>query len=121
MCKKQTSVSHCSTEAEVISRDAGLRMEGIHALDLWDSVIEVFQTSPKQTNKTRDPREPQGNLSANPQQHMRKQIPTTHTNLDLINIDHVPSNGAHSGPNAMLYAFCEQHTSHVTFFSVLHH
>ena len=105
MCKKRTAVSHSSTEAEIISRDAGLRMEGIPALDLWDLVGKVFQTSPKQTNKTRDPREPQGNLSANPQQNMRKQIPTTHTDLDLINIDHVPSNGAHFGPNAMLYAF----------------
>ena len=40
-CKKQTSVSHCSTEAEIISLDAGLRMEGIHALDLWDLVIQT--------------------------------------------------------------------------------
>ena len=37
---------------------------------------------------------------------MRQQIPTTHTNLDLINIDHVPSNGTHSGSTAMLYV-CE--------------
>ena len=35
MCKKQTSVSHSSTEAELISLDAGLRMDGIPALDLW--------------------------------------------------------------------------------------
>ena len=34
MCKKQISVSHSSTEAEVISFDAGLRMDGIHAVDL---------------------------------------------------------------------------------------
>ena len=34
-CKKQTSVSHSSTEAEVISLDTGLRMDGIPALDLW--------------------------------------------------------------------------------------
>ena len=34
MCKKQTSVSHSSTEAEIISLDAGLRMDGISALDL---------------------------------------------------------------------------------------
>ena len=35
MCKKQTSVSHSSTEAEIISLDAGLRLDGIPALDLW--------------------------------------------------------------------------------------
>ena len=42
MCKKQTSVSHSSTETEIISLDAGLRMDGIPALDLWDLVIEVL-------------------------------------------------------------------------------
>ena len=58
MCKKQSSVSHGSTEADVISLDAGLRMDGIPALDVWDLVIEVFQSSPNQTNKTKDVREP---------------------------------------------------------------
>ena len=29
MCKKQTSVSHSSTESEIISLDAGLRLDGI--------------------------------------------------------------------------------------------
>ena len=38
MCKKQTSVSHSSTESEVISLDAGWRIDGIPALDLWDLV-----------------------------------------------------------------------------------
>ena len=46
MCKKQTSVSHSSTEAELVSLDAGLRT----ALDLWDLVIEVFHSSPNQMN-----------------------------------------------------------------------
>ena len=105
MCKKQTSVSHSSTEAEVISFDAGLRMDGIPALDLWDSVTEVFHSSPNQTNKTDDVREPRLNLSANNQPNMQKPIPTTHTNLDLTNIDHVPSSGTQSGSNAMLYVF----------------
>ena len=103
MCKKQTSVSHSSTEAEETSLDAGLRMDGIPALDLWDVVIEVFHSSPNQTNKTEDVREPRGNLPANNQPNMQKQIPTTHTNLDLTNIDHVPLSGTHSGSNAMLY------------------
>ena len=36
MCKKQTSVSHSSTEAEIISFEAGLRMDGIPAfVDSW--------------------------------------------------------------------------------------
>ena len=35
MCKKQTSVSHSAMESEIIALDAGLRMDGIPALDLW--------------------------------------------------------------------------------------
>ena len=97
MCKKQTAVSHSSTEAQVISLDAGLRVGGLPALDLWDLVIEVFHSSPNQTNNTKDVREPRWNLSANTQPNMQKQIPLTHTNLDLTNNDHVPSNGTHSG------------------------
>ena len=46
MCNKQTSVSHNSTEAELVSLDAGLRMDGIPALDLWDLVKDVFHSSP---------------------------------------------------------------------------
>ena len=58
MCKKQTSVSHSSTAAEVISLDAGLRMDGMPALEFWDLVIEVFHSSPDQTNKAKVVREP---------------------------------------------------------------
>ena len=36
---------------------------------------------------------------------MRKQSQTSHTNLDLTNIDHVPSSVTHSGSNVMLYVF----------------
>ena len=42
MCKKQTSVSHSSTESEIISMDAGLRLDGIPALDLWDLIVLVL-------------------------------------------------------------------------------
>ena len=45
MCKKQTSLSHSSTESEVISVDAVLRMDGIPSPDLWDVVIETKHTS----------------------------------------------------------------------------
>ena len=42
MCKKQTAVSHDSTESEVISLDTGLRMDGLFALCEWlDMMIEV--------------------------------------------------------------------------------
>ena len=41
MCKKQTAVSHSSTESEIISLDTGLRLDGIPALDLWDLIVSV--------------------------------------------------------------------------------
>ena len=42
MFKKQTSISHSSTESEIISFDAGLRLDGIPALDLWDLIVAVL-------------------------------------------------------------------------------
>ena len=45
MCKKQTSVSHSSTESEIISLDAGLRLDGIPALDLWDLIVSVLRNT----------------------------------------------------------------------------
>ena len=48
MCKKQTSVSHSSTESEIISLDAGMRLDGIPALDLWDLIVAVLEN----TNRT---------------------------------------------------------------------
>ena len=42
MCKKQTSVSHSSTESEIISLDAGLRLDRIPALDLRDLIVFVL-------------------------------------------------------------------------------
>ena len=42
MCKKQTSVSHSSTESEIISLDTGLRLDGLPALELWDLTVSVL-------------------------------------------------------------------------------
>ena len=47
MCKKQTAVSHSSTESEIISLDAGLTLDGIPALDLWDLIVFVLGNSPQ--------------------------------------------------------------------------
>ena len=43
-CKKQTAVSHSSTEAEVIL-DIGLRIEELLAPTLWDIVFDVLEPS----------------------------------------------------------------------------
>ena len=39
MFVKQTAVSRSSTESEIIYLDAGLRMDGLPALDLWDLIV----------------------------------------------------------------------------------
>ena len=64
MGEKQISVSHSSTEVELLSLDAGLRMDGIPALDLWDLVIEVFHSPANQINKANDVRGQRGELVA---------------------------------------------------------
>ena len=89
MCKKQTSVSHSSTEAEIISLDAGLRMDGIPTLTLWDLVIEVFHSEP---NKTEGPkRELRRNPSAIAKSNLHNPNLIKHTNVIPTNFDHIPS------------------------------
>ena len=99
---EHVQVSLPTTEAELTSPDAGLRMDGISALNLWDVVIEVFHSSPNQINKSKG-QELQGNLSRNTTLHMKNQNPTKHVNLDLNNVDHVSSNVRSSRFGAMLY------------------
>ena len=87
------------TQFQIISLDAGLRMDGIPALTLWDLVIQVFQSVPNRTDVPK--REPCGNPSPN----MHNSIPIKHTNVIPTNSDHIPSNTPHSGSRAMLYVF----------------
>ena len=55
MCEKQTSVSHISTESEIISLDAGLRLDGIPALVLWDLIVGVFGSVSQISDRTGQP------------------------------------------------------------------
>ena len=55
MCKKQTSVSLSSTESEIISLDAGLRLDGIPALDLWDLIVLVLGNMIQTHHRTGQP------------------------------------------------------------------
>ena len=108
MCKKQIPVSHSSTEAEIISLDAGLRMDGIPALDLWDLVVEVFHCNQNQPGKTKDS-SAQGNLWHRVMSSTRKKnqtkAPSKHDSSELFHIDNVPSNDKFSQSIAMLYVF----------------
>ena len=54
-CKKQTEVSHTSTESEIITLDAGLRLDGIPALDLWDLIVSVLGNTTQNHDRTGRP------------------------------------------------------------------
>ena len=55
MCKKQASVSYSSTESEIISLDAGLRLDGIPALVLWDLIFFVLGNTIQNRDRTGQP------------------------------------------------------------------
>ena len=94
MCKKQTSLSHSSTESEIISLDAVLSMDGKPALDLWDLIAAVLH------GKTNQSKQVQGDLSTSP---TRKK---SHGMIDdLDNVDFVSSNANSSRKESVLYIF----------------
>ena len=57
MCKKQTAVSHSSVESEIISLDAGLRMDGLPALPCGECVLETLSSKLAKGNLERPKRE----------------------------------------------------------------
>ena len=82
----------------VNSLDAGLRMDGTLALDLWDMVIEVFHSSPNEPKKSKDGE--QGDLlrntSSNKHTQNQTKTPTRHDTLELCNVYFVSSNAKSS-------------------------
>ena len=97
MCKKQTSVSHSSTVSEIISLDAGLRLDGIPALDLWDLIVLVLGNTTQNHDGTERP------VVCPHPNHGRKQSRRVINDLD--NVDLVPSNVQSSHLEALLYVF----------------
>ena len=93
MCKKQTAVSHKSTEFEIIFLDAGLRLDGIPALDLWDLIVSVLGNTTQTTERPGRP------VIIDKSQRSRGK-----TNV-LNNFDCVPSNVQSSHQEALLYVF----------------
>ena len=129
MCKKQTSVSHCSSESEVISLDAGLRMDGLPALDFWCIVIEVLRTNTgdeqpqitsswkreaAQPNHTSH-QESEAGTSARSSSWKREAILKSQTKTKSVGesrkvdqwrqVDHVPANTRISQGESKLYIF----------------
>ena len=98
MCKKQTSVSHISTESEIISLDAGLRLDGIPALDLWDLIVSVLGNTIQNHERTGRPV-----VNCDKSHGLNKRSQGTFNILN--NVDCVPSNVQFSHQEALSYVF----------------
>ena len=89
MCKKQTLVSHSSTELEINSLDAVLSLDGKPALDLFDLIVAVLHGNQERGDPHKSP--------------TRNKI---HGNIDdLDNVDFISSNVHSSRQEALLYIF----------------
>ena len=94
MCKKQTAVSHSSTESEIISLDTGLRLDGLPALELWDLIISVLGNDSRVSDRLG---QPDNDVKRN--QKSQKKINV------MEDIDSVPSNVQSSRQEALLCVF----------------
>ena len=81
MCRKQTSVSLSSAESDIISLDAGLRMDGLPALDIWDVVIEVRDRKPFEQQNPRQEHQLKGATEMLINGQMWTTYPQTHVLL----------------------------------------
>ena len=94
MCKKQTSVSHSSTESEIISLDTGLRLDWLPVLELWDLIVSIFGNISRVSDGS-------GKLVADVDKREKSQ-----SRIDVIrDIDLVPSNVQSARQEALLYVF----------------
>ena len=94
MCKKQTAVSHSSTESEIISLDTGLRLDGLPALELWDLIVSVLRSVSQISDRSR-----QLDIDVHKRQKSQKKIDV------MEDIDSVPSNVKSARQEALLYVF----------------
>ena len=94
MCKKQTAVSHSSTESEIISLNTGLRLDGLPALELWDLIVSVLGNVSRVSDGS-------GNLRV-----MFTNTTGLKKKIDVMeDIDAVPSNVQSARQEALLYMF----------------
>ena len=94
MCKKQTAVSHSSTESEIISLDTGLRLDGLPALELRDLIVSVLGNISRVSDGS-------GKPESDDHKHHK-----SHNKIDVMkDIDAVPSNVQSARQEALLYVF----------------
>ena len=94
MCKKQTAVSHSSTESEIICLDTGLRLDGLPALELWDLIVSVLGCVSQISDRSGQP-----DSDVHKRHKSQKKIDV------MEDIDFVPSNVQSARQEALLYVF----------------
>ena len=94
MCKKQTAVSHSSTESENISLDTGLRLDGLLVLELLDLIVSVFGSVSQISDRSGQP-----DNDVHKRQKSRNKIDV------MKDIDAVSSNVQSARQEALLYVF----------------
>ena len=93
MCKKQTAVSHSSTESEVISLDTGLRLDGLPALERWDLIVSVLGNVTRVSGS--------GKPECDVHKHHK-----LHKKIDVMeDIDAFPSNVQSARQETLMYVF----------------
>ena len=95
MSKNQNAVSNSSTESEIISLDAGLRLDGIPALDLWDLIFLVLGNTTQNHDRTVKP------VVCRDKNHAQSRGMFNVLN----NVDSVPSNVQSARQEALLHVF----------------
>ena len=94
MCKNQTSVSHSSTESEINSLDAGLRLDGITSLDLRDLIVAVLGNTNQRHKEREDPLLNKCEVCS-PPHNIQQRKQSQGVIYDLDNVDFIPSNVQH--------------------------
>ena len=88
------SVSHSSTESEIISLDPGLRLDGLPALELWDLIVSVLGNISRVSNRS-------GKPESDDHKHHK-----SHNKINVMkDIDAVPSNVQSAHQEALLFVF----------------
>ena len=105
MCKKQTSVLHSSTESEIISLDAGFRLDGISPFliyGIWSLQFLEHESEPHWTGRL--VKEQTWSLFAT-SHDLQTQAHLEECSTFLNNVDRVHSNVQSSHQEALLYVF----------------
>ena len=90
--------------SEIISLDAGLRLDGIPALDSWDLIVAVLGNTNQSHKERGDPFMNKREVRSTPHTIQKRKRSQGVIN-DLDNVDLVPSNVQFSHQEALLYVF----------------